>query len=218
MRKETFEEVVLDFIDFYQRQNQKMQQEVFLVSAKNVKDVIAETQTKFSVVIDFSQKSDKWPDKDSDKIIIYGEKEKVQEALKFLKGQKVDDSTGTTSSSSQPKGATGGSNSSNVTRGSSSVRGSSSPREKSTTVEKFSCVLFQNVNVSVYQGDITKETADVIVNSANQQLQHSAGTAGAIVKAGGKSIQDESDEIMKKQRYYDLHPGEVVATKAGKLP
>ena len=228
VKKETFDKVVNDFIDFYQSQNQKMQQEIFPVSGKNMKGVITETQAKCSVVIDFSQKSDKGPDKesdkDSDKIIIYGEKEKVQEALKFLKGKKVDDSTGTTSSSSQPKGATGGS-SSTVTRGSrssatgsSSAAGSSSPREKSATVEKFSCVLFQSMQVAVYQGDICKETADVIVNPANEYLKHSAGAAAAIVKAGGKSIQDESDEIMKKRRYCDLDPGQVVVTKAGKLP
>ena len=217
VKKQTFDKVVDDFIYFYQSQNRKMQQEIFPVSGKNMNNVIAETQTKFSVVIDFSQKSDKWSDKDSDKIIIYGKKEKVQEALKFLKDKKVDDSTGTTSSSSQPKGATGGS-SSTATRGSNSAAGSSSPREKSTTVEKFSCVLFQNINVSVYQGDITKETVDVIVNSANERLHHSAGVAGAIVKAGGKSIQDESDEIMKKRRYYDVAPGQVVKTKAGNLP
>ena len=218
VRKETFDNVVDDFIDFYQRQNQKMQQEMFPVSGKNMNDVIAETQTKFSVVIDFSQTSDKELGKVSGKDLIYGEKVKVQEALKFLKNKKVDDSTGTTSSSSQPKGATGGS-SSIVTRGSrSSATGSSSPREKSGTVEKFSCVLFQNVNISVYQGDITKETVDVIVNSANEQLHHSAGTAGAIVKAGGKSIQDESYAIMKERKYYDLAPGQVVVTKAGKLP
>ena len=73
------------------------------------------------------------------------------------------------------------------------------------------------MKISVYQGDISKETADVIVNPANGRLKHSEGTAEAIVKAGGQSIQDESDEIMKK-RYYDLKPGDVVVTKAGNLP
>jgi O-acetyl-ADP-ribose deacetylase (regulator of RNase III) len=99
----------------------------------------------------------------------------------------------------------------------------SSPNDKSTTggnffIEKLSCVLFQDVKVFVYQGDITKETADVIVNPANEELKHSAGAAAAIVKAGGKLIQDESNEIMKKRRYYSLKPGDVVATKAGNLP
>ena len=86
----------------------------------------------------------------------------------------------------------------------------------STTKSVFS-VLLQNVKVSVYQGDICKETVDAIVNPANEQLQHSGGAAEAIVKAGGKSIQDESDAIMQK-RHYSLAPAEIVVTKAGNLP
>ena len=202
VKEETFSKTVNDFIDFYQSQNQKMQQEIISVPPKNEEDIISETQRKFSVVIDISQ--------ELNKIIIYGEKDNVQEAVKFLKG-KAGDSVSTTSGSSKPKGVTGGGSSKVATRSSSGL-------EKSETVEKFSCVLFQNVDVSVYQGDICKETADVIVNPANEHLNHSAGAAEAIVKAGGKSIQDESDEIMKKRRYYRLAPGEVVATQAGNLP
>ena len=56
------------------------------------------------------------------------------------------------------------------------------------------------------------------MNPANEHLNHSAGASKAIVRAGGKSIQDESDEIMKKRLYYDVKPGEVVLTKAGNLP
>ena len=202
VQKETFCKTVNDFIDFYQTQNQKMHQEIIPVPLKNKNGLIAETQTKFSVVIDISQ--------GSDKMIIYGERDNVQEAVKILKG-KAGDSVSTTSDSSKPAGATG-------RRSSKVATESSSTHEKSETVEKFSCVLFQHVMVSVYQGDISKETADVIVNPANERLKHSAGAAEAIVKAGGQSIQDESDEIMKKRRYYDLSPGQVVATKAGKLP
>ena len=202
VKEATFAKNVNDFIDFYQTQNQKMQQEIIPVPLKNKNELIAETQTKFSVVIDISQ--------ESDKMIIYGERDKVKEAVKFLES-KVGDSVSTTSGASKPKGATGGSSSDDAT-------GSSSVQEKSATVEKFSCVLFQNVKVCVYQGDITKETANVIVNPANEHLNHSAGAAGAIIKAGGKSIQDESDEIMKKRQYCDLKPGEVVVTKAGNLP
>ena len=201
VKEDTFSKTVNDFIDFYQSQNQKMLQEIIPVPLKKKDGLIAESQTKFSVVIDISQ--------GSDKVIIYGERDNVQEAVKFLKG-KCGDSVSTTSGSSNPKG---------VTRASSSkvATGSSLAHEKSATVEKFSCVLFQNVKVSVYQGDICKETADVIVNPANEHLKHSAGAAKAIVEAGGKSIQDESDEIMRKRYNYDLKPGEVVVTKAGNL-
>ena len=200
-KEETFAKTVNDFMDFYQSQNQKMHENIIPALPKDKRNLISETQAKFSVVIDLTQSPGK--------MIIYGERENVQEAVKFLKG-KAGDSVSTTSDSSNPKGVTKGSSSKVAT-------GSSSTHEKSETVEKFSCVLFQNVKISVYQGDISKETADVIVNPANERLKHNEGTAEAIVKAGGQSIQDESDEIMKK-RYYDLKPGEVVVTKAGNLP
>ena len=74
------------------------------------------------------------------------------------------------------------------------------------------------MKVSVYEGDICKEKTDAIVNSANEQLKHNVGLPRAIVKAGGKSIQDESDEIMKKKGSSSLQPGNVVVTSAGNLP
>jgi len=43
------------------------------------------------------------------------------------------------------------------------------------------------------RGDITAETTDAIVKSANAYLQHGAGVAGAIVRRGGPAIQQESD-------------------------
>ncbi len=45
------------------------------------------------------------------------------------------------------------------------------------------------------QGDITEQNTDAIVNAANSHLQHGGGVAGAIVRKGGKIIQDESDKI-----------------------
>lgn len=44
-------------------------------------------------------------------------------------------------------------------------------------------------------GDITEEDTEAIVNAANSQLQHGAGVAGAIVRKGGRTIQDESNYI-----------------------
>jgi O-acetyl-ADP-ribose deacetylase (regulator of RNase III) len=43
--------------------------------------------------------------------------------------------------------------------------------------------------------DITERNVDAIVNPANTHLQHGGGVAGAIVKKGGRVIQNESDRI-----------------------
>ena len=45
------------------------------------------------------------------------------------------------------------------------------------------------------QGDLTHRDVDAIVNAANSDLRHGGGVAGAIVRKGGQSIQDESDKI-----------------------
>ena len=97
---------------------------------------------------------------------------------------------------------------------------SSNPTTTTTNVlpcTRFSCTLSNNVNVFVYQGDLVQEKVDVIVNPANERLEHCGRAAEAIAKAGGKTIQSESNEIMKKRRK-DLVAGEVDITAAGKLP
>ncbi len=43
--------------------------------------------------------------------------------------------------------------------------------------------------------DLTERDVDAIVNAANSHLQHGGGVAGAIVRKGGRVIQDESDKI-----------------------
>jgi O-acetyl-ADP-ribose deacetylase len=61
------------------------------------------------------------------------------------------------------------------------------------------------------QGDITESKTDAIVNAANSHLQHGGGVAGAIVRKGGRTIQDESDRI-------GFTPvGSAVITSAGSL-
>jgi O-acetyl-ADP-ribose deacetylase (regulator of RNase III) len=67
-------------------------------------------------------------------------------------------------------------------------------------------------DVEVQQADITKLEVDAIANAANTDLRHGGGVAGAIVRAGGRSIQDESDRVSP----IDL--GDAVATGAGELP
>ncbi len=54
----------------------------------------------------------------------------------------------------------------------------------------------QKLEISL--GDITLESLDAIVNAANRQLQHGGGVAWAIVRRGGKVIQQESDAWVRK--------------------
>jgi len=74
----------------------------------------------------------------------------------------------------------------------------------------------KGVKLQVRIGDMTEEKVDAIVNAANSSLDHASGLAGAIVKKGGKSIQDESDYyVASKGR---LEEGGIAVTKAGNLP
>ena len=70
--------------------------------------------------------------------------------------------------------------------------------------------------MSVYKGDLTSEQVDVIVNAANDRLQHVVGVAKAILDRGGKVIEKESNKIIKQRG--PLKDGEAVATNAGVLP
>jgi O-acetyl-ADP-ribose deacetylase (regulator of RNase III) len=66
--------------------------------------------------------------------------------------------------------------------------------------------------IEVHQADITKLELDAISNAANTELKHGGGVAGAIVRAGGAVIQEESD------RRAPIALGEAVETSAGELP
>jgi O-acetyl-ADP-ribose deacetylase (regulator of RNase III) len=66
--------------------------------------------------------------------------------------------------------------------------------------------------VEVLDTDITALEVDAIANAANTRLLHGGGVAGAIVRAGGQSIQDESD------RKAPVGLGDAVETTAGELP
>ncbi len=72
-------------------------------------------------------------------------------------------------------------------------------------------VLPNNRVIKVILGDITEEETDAIVNAANSRLQHGGGVAGAIVRKGGRIIQEESNKI----GYCPV--GDAVYTSAGSL-
>jgi O-acetyl-ADP-ribose deacetylase (regulator of RNase III) len=54
---------------------------------------------------------------------------------------------------------------------------------------------YKDYAVRIIKGDITESEVDAIVNAANSYLKHGGGVAGAIVRKGGKIIQEESDRI-----------------------
>lgn len=71
------------------------------------------------------------------------------------------------------------------------------------------------VSVQLVEGDITELEADAIVNAANRWLKHGGGVALAIVRKGGYTIQEESDEYVR--RHGPLPVGGVAVTGAGRL-
>ncbi|MGZ4228243.1 MAG: macro domain-containing protein [Solirubrobacteraceae bacterium] len=66
--------------------------------------------------------------------------------------------------------------------------------------------------VEVLEADITRLEVDAIANAANTDLKHGGGVAGAISRAGGPSVQRESDERAP------IRLGEAVETTAGEMP
>ena len=67
-------------------------------------------------------------------------------------------------------------------------------------------------SIEVLDTDITALAVDAIANAANTQLRHGGGVAGAISRAGGRTVQDESDAKAP------IGLGEAVETDAGDMP
>jgi O-acetyl-ADP-ribose deacetylase (regulator of RNase III) len=70
--------------------------------------------------------------------------------------------------------------------------------------------------VRLIRGDITRVTADAIVNAANSGLRGGGGVDGAIHRAGGQAIMRELDAIRSAKG--GCPTGSAVLTTAGHLP
>ena len=70
-----------------------------------------------------------------------------------------------------------------------------------------------NITIEVSQGDITRQKdVQAIVNAANAELKTGGGVAGAIHRAAGPELENETRELAP------IRPGEAVITSAHRLP
>ncbi|MEU6219339.1 O-acetyl-ADP-ribose deacetylase [Streptomyces sp. NPDC047022] len=71
--------------------------------------------------------------------------------------------------------------------------------------------------ITLAQGDITRESADAIVNAANSSLLGGGGVDGAIHRRGGPAILEECRRLRASRYGKGLPTGKAVATTAGEL-
>ncbi|KAM5336100.1 protein mono-ADP-ribosyltransferase PARP9 isoform 2-T3 [Glossophaga mutica] len=72
------------------------------------------------------------------------------------------------------------------------------------------------LELSVWKADLTRHAVDAVVNAANENLMHEGGLALALVKAGGREIQEESTRSVS--RLGKIPTGKIAITGAGRLP
>jgi len=70
--------------------------------------------------------------------------------------------------------------------------------------------------LSIIQGDITRQATDAIVNAANSSLMGGGGVDGAIHSAGGPAILEECKKIVAA--HGRLPTGQALITTTGNIP
>ena len=74
------------------------------------------------------------------------------------------------------------------------------------------------MRLTVFEGDITAQVVDAIVNAANSSLLGGGGVDGAIHRAGGPRLLDACRDLRENAFPDGLPVGRAVATTAGDLP
>lgn len=73
------------------------------------------------------------------------------------------------------------------------------------------------VTITLVRGDITRQSADAIVNAANSSLLGGGGVDGAIHRRGGPAILEDCRKLRASYYGKGLRTGQAVATTAGEL-
>ncbi|MEY9846251.1 O-acetyl-ADP-ribose deacetylase (regulator of RNase III) [Streptacidiphilus sp. BW17] len=74
------------------------------------------------------------------------------------------------------------------------------------------------MEITLIQGDITRQEVDAVVNAANSSLLGGGGVDGAIHRAGGPEILAACRELRAGHYGKGLPTGQAVATTAGRMP
>ncbi|KAJ7403292.1 poly (ADP-ribose) polymerase family, member 14 [Pitangus sulphuratus] len=77
-------------------------------------------------------------------------------------------------------------------------------------------VTMGEIVIAIYRADLCTHSVDVVVNASNEDLKHIGGLAEALLRAAGPTLQEECDELVRKNGCFP--PGSTVLTGAGKLP
>jgi len=186
------------FIDLYQKLFPNVSLEVIDLKSADDKALIIEAikaiESEYPVIIEMRR---------DNKLQVFGERNNITSSVQALK-EKLGSLQG----------------GSRKTRHSQRNTNLSAREPQTSQEDRFSVLqqlLIHGVKFSLYQRDITDERVDAIVNAANHVLQHDGGVAAAIVRKGGRQIEEESRQIMLHRNNRPLNEGDAVYTKGGNL-